>query len=121
MNEKVIDWTDYGDEDIERFLGELYSEREKRRVEKRKVLRKQVLKMLKEQGMSLDEVFGKAGKGRGRPKKATLAGKHGQGEERPVKYRNPADASHTWTGKGRKPGWLVEALASGKKLEEFAV
>jgi DNA-binding protein H-NS len=38
-----------------------------------------------------------------------------------VKYRNPADESQTWTGKGRKPGWLVEAIASDKTLEEFAV
>jgi len=22
------------------------------------------------------------------------------------KYRNPADAQQTWTGKGRKPGWI---------------
>ena len=78
--------------------------------------------MLKEQGMSVEDVFGKAGKGRGKvPKKALPAGKHGQGEVRPVKYRNPADASQTWTGKGRKPRWLVEQLAAGKRLEDFEV
>ena len=115
MNKKVIDWAEYADEDIERFLGELHSEREKRKVEKGKTLRKQIEQMLEEQGMSLDDVFGKAGKGKGRPK-----GKP-KGEERQVKYRNPADASQTWTGKGRKPGWLVEALASGKKIEDFEV
>ena len=27
----------------------------------------------------------------------------------------------TWTGRGRKPTWLVDALASGRKLEDFAI
>lgn len=33
------------------------------------------------------------------------------------KYRNPADESETWTGRGRQPLWLVAALKSGKKLD----
>lgn len=37
-----------------------------------------------------------------------------------VKYRDPATGA-TWTGKGRKPGWMVEALAAGKKMEDFLV
>ena len=62
---KGCDWSKYADEDIERFLGELHSEREKRRrEEKREALRKQIEQMLKEQGMSWDNVFGKAGKGK---------------------------------------------------------
>jgi DNA-binding protein H-NS len=38
-----------------------------------------------------------------------------------VKYRNPNNASQTWTGRGRKPNWLVEAVAKGQKLEAFLV
>jgi DNA-binding protein H-NS len=116
MDVKVIDWASYSDEDIERFLGELTEEREKRKVGKRKALKEQINKMLKEQGMSLEDVFPTTGKGRGRVPKGERPG-----AERPVKYRNPADSSQTWTGMGRKPGWLVEAIASGKTLEEFAV
>ncbi|MFN3593197.1 MAG: H-NS family nucleoid-associated regulatory protein [Thiobacillaceae bacterium] len=37
-----------------------------------------------------------------------------------AKYRNPA-TGETWTGKGRKPGWLVQALAQGKSLADFAI
>lgn len=39
----------------------------------------------------------------------------------PPKYRHPENPSLTWTGRGRKPGWVVEALAAGKSLEEFAI
>jgi DNA-binding protein H-NS len=38
----------------------------------------------------------------------------------PVKYRGPN--GETWGGgRGRKPQWVVEALAKGKKIEDFAV
>jgi DNA-binding protein H-NS len=38
-----------------------------------------------------------------------------------VKYRNPANADETWTGLGRKPKWLHEALANGHDLESFKI
>lgn len=37
-----------------------------------------------------------------------------------AKYRDPA-SGQTWTGRGLKPKWLQAALASGKKLEDFAL
>ncbi len=56
-------------------------------------------------GFSLSELFGGQRGGR------TLA----------VKYRNPKDASQTWTGRGRRPAWLVAAVKKGAKLESFLV
>ena len=38
-----------------------------------------------------------------------------------AKYANPADASDTWSGRGRKPRWFVAALASGKQPEDLAL
>lgn len=38
-----------------------------------------------------------------------------------AKYVNPANASETWTGRGRKPKWVEAALASGKSLEDIAI
>lgn len=37
------------------------------------------------------------------------------------KYRNPHDPRKTWTGRGRQPAWIKEALADGKSLEELAI
>ena len=37
-----------------------------------------------------------------------------------VKYRGP-DGEGWSGGRGRKPRWVTEALAKGKKLEDFAV
>ena len=39
----------------------------------------------------------------------------------PAKYRNPDDASQTWTGRGRKPLWVVEALANGASMDSLAI
>lgn len=35
------------------------------------------------------------------------------------KYRD--DAGNTWVGRGKRPGWLRDALASGRTLEDFQI
>jgi DNA-binding protein H-NS len=39
----------------------------------------------------------------------------------PPKYRHPKDPNMTWTGRGRKPKWIVEALERGKSLKSFEI
>lgn len=56
-------------------------------------------------GYSLSELVG------GKPSKTKSA----------AKYRNPANASQTWSGHGRQPGWIKEGLAKGQKLGDFAI
>lgn len=34
----------------------------------------------------------------------------------PIKYR---DGPHTWTGRGRRPQWFVDALAAGKTAQDL--
>jgi DNA-binding protein H-NS len=53
---------------------------------------------------------------RGRP-----AGRGGPRGSVAPKFRNPENPSETWAGRGLRPRWLVAALKSGKKLEDFAV
>lgn len=42
-------------------------------------------------------------------------------KKRSIKYRNTDNNEETWTGRGRKPTWLVEALTAGHDLEDFAI
>ena len=113
MDAKVIDWSGYTDEDIERFITELQAERTKRGEEKRRALKEQIEGMVKEHGVSLAELFPQTGRARSPRKEARKRG------EPTVKYRNPENPAQTWTGNGRKPAWLLEALSSGKALEDF--
>jgi DNA-binding protein H-NS len=48
--------------------------------------------------------------------KKTKAG----GNKVPAKYRNPS-TGESWSGRGLQPRWLKAALASGRKLSDFAV
>lgn len=36
------------------------------------------------------------------------------------KYRNP-QTSETWSGRGKRPRWLVAAMKSGKRIEDFRI
>jgi len=47
-----------------------------------------------------------------------------RGRKKPVgiaKYANPGDRSDTWTGRGRKPNWLISRLKKGAKLSDFEI
>lgn len=50
-----------------------------------------------------------------------LFGSRGRGKSVTVKYMNPDNRSETWTGRGRKPNWLVAKLSKGAKMTDFAV
>lgn len=66
-----------------------------------------------EHGFSLAELASDLGaKGR----------KSGRGKAKtPPKYRNPENPDQTWSGRGRKPGWIVEAEAAGRDIADFAI
>ena len=38
-----------------------------------------------------------------------------------VRFRNTANANETWSGRGKRPRWLQEALQGGAELSDFAV
>ncbi|MGY9046810.1 hypothetical protein P775_05470 [Puniceibacterium antarcticum] len=59
----------------------------------------------KEYGFSLDELLGGTVKG----------------SKSAAKYANPADSSQTWTGRGRKPNWIISALDAGQSLDEMKI
>lgn len=62
-----------------------------------------------EAGFSMNELVGGKGKGKG---KTTVS---------VAKYANPDNRMETWTGRGRKPNWLVERLKKGADVEDFAI
>ena len=37
------------------------------------------------------------------------------------KYANPADKTQTWTGRGRRPLWVVAALEAGHNLDDLTI
>ena len=76
-----------------------------KRVEDAAATKEQLRAMAEKAGFSLNDLFGKRG------------ARKGSGQ---AKYRNPKDTSQTWTGRGRKPNWLIAATKKGAKIESFA-
>lgn len=76
--------------------------------EKQEVL-SQMEALAQERGFSMNELVGPKGRGKGK------------GSVSAAKYANPDNRSETWTGRGRKPNWLVAKLKKGSKIEDFAI
>jgi DNA-binding protein H-NS len=48
------------------------------------------------------------------------------GDKRPYpqvfpKYRNPKNEGETWSGRGKRPRWLVAELKDGRELVDFLI
>lgn len=79
--------------------------------------------LAREHGFSLAELVpggGKAGRSGGgrRGSRSTTGASPALSE---AKYRNPENPDQTWSGRGRRPGWVNEALANGRALMDLAV
>ena len=74
------------------------------RTRERAELKSKVAELAASHGFSIAELFGGKSKGRGI-----------------AKYVNPDDATDAWTGRGRKPNWLVALLKKGADLADFAI
>jgi len=88
--------------DVERAI----KDRQQQDVQK---AREQILAIARDAGVSVEELLGNGG---AKAKKAT-------GKKVDAKYQNPKDTSQTWTGRGRQPRWMAEAVANGKKADDF--
>ncbi len=92
--------------------------------------------IMEQYGLKVSDLSGKAstpGARRGRPPgrpasaSSTSSAKVGKtrtstmkGKKVAAKFRNKA-TSESWSGRGLQPRWLSSAIASGKKLADFAV
>lgn len=70
----------------------------------------QIKSLMAEHGLTAADLGGKAGK----------APSASAGRKVAPKYRNAA-TGETWTGRGLQPKWIQAAVASGKKIEDFAI
>lgn len=93
----------------------------KKKLAKRKPLaqvKTELANVAKKAGYTLGEIFSgsKAEPKTRAPRKAT--GKRGKVAP---KYRNPANAEQTWTGRGKPPRWMAAEIAKGKKVADFLI
>ena len=102
------------------------AKRRKATLKKRKpiaTVRSRITAQAEAEGYTIEELFGgatvKKTAVRKAAKKATRKGR--KLGKVPPKYRNTADKSETWTGRGKQPRWLAAQVAKGKKVEDFLI
>ena len=95
-------------------LNDLISKAQLRQNELRKEkvvkLREKIHALIKAEGYAFEDIFGH-GRTKTRRSGGTVA----------PKYRNPADAEQTWSGRGKRPRWFNDALKAGKKEKDLAI
>lgn len=101
----TIDLAHYDLGELKGLLFDIGQEIKRRQKSDLAAARARIHALASDVGLSVDEVLA--------PASATAKGG--------ARYRNPADSGQTWTGRGRQPKWLVDALAGGKSLGDFEI
>jgi len=78
--------------------------------EKSVKLREKLTALAHAEGFTIDDLFNLKGAKRG-AKRAPAK----------PKYRNPADHTQTWSGRGKRPRWFHAALTAGKKEKDLLI
>lgn len=114
--------------EIQAEITRLKKEADKIRSAEVKEVVSRIRKAIAHYGLTAQDLFGKAAAAAGsaQPSKRGAAAKKGKaargakaGAPAVVRYKD--EAGNTWVGRGKRPQWLRDALAAGKKLEDFAV
>ena len=104
----TVDLKSMNRKELEKLKSQVEKALEKVSQKEMKAAREAAEKAAAAHGFSLDEIASAATPAR-RGRKPSGAAK----TKSPAKYRNPANADQTWTGKGRQPEWFKAEVAKG--------
>ena len=106
-----MDLSNMSSADLRNLQEQVKRELKQREGQDRAKAREQILAIAQSVGLPLKDLVGGAVAARGGKKTGTVA----------PRYRNPADASQQWTGRGRQPKWVKEWLDAGKDIDGLKV
>jgi DNA-binding protein H-NS len=107
----TTDLSKYNLSELKGLQQDIEREIKSREQEEVKKAREKILSIAQSVGLPIEHLIASAGKKSKAEKGSTVR----------AQYRNPADSEQTWTGRGRQPRWVVDALAKGKTLDEFRI
>lgn len=112
MNVCEIDFKEMPEGQIHELIARAGAELDRRRQIKVEEVRGQIKALADSVGMNPEDfVGGKSPRGqRGKVKPA-----------REIRFRNTANPAESWTGRGKRPRWLAQALVAGASLDSFRV
>lgn len=95
--------------ELESLIQQAQARKHELHREELSAVREDVSAYARSKGYSIEELFGKIRRAGG--KRGSVA----------PKYRNPADPSQTWSGRGKRPRWFQAQLDAGKKESDLAI
>lgn len=98
----AIDLKALSPKELQALIENANAQMQEARVTQVRTVREEIDALLKGAGLTINDVYPTRGSKK-------TASKKGTGSVAP-KYRNPSNASETWSGRGRKPVWFAEAL-----------
>ncbi len=104
-----IDLSKMTQEELAALIVAAGEQQKRKQREKIGEVRRKVTALAKEEGYTIEELFGSGRVSGGSRKKVE------------AKYRNPANPEQTWSGRGKRSRWLEAEIAAGRKLEDFKV
>lgn len=107
----ATDLSHYNLSELNALQHEIEVEIKNRQQQDVKSAREQILAIAQNVGVPIDVLLATTPKGP-KPNKT---------DKVKPQYKNPADASQTWSGRGRQPKWIADGLASGKSLNDFRI
>lgn len=112
--------------DLRRLQTRIGAELQRRNESAKKNALKRMKKIAEEEGISFDDVISEiAGSAAAKPQRSGRKGASARGtkvsatkgSKVPPKYFHPDDPKIHWSGRGRKPQWVIDWLAQNKPIE----
>jgi DNA-binding protein H-NS len=115
------DLSNYNLAELKGLQFEIEKEIKSRQKDEVRKAREQILAIAQDVGVPVSALLAKAGAAKKGGGRKAGGDEKGNGQQGQARFRNPADTSQTWTGRGRQPKWISEALAGGKSLDAFRI
>jgi DNA-binding protein H-NS len=100
----AIDLKSLSPKELHALIANAESQMQEAQAKQVQTVREKIDAILKNSGLTLADIYPSRGAG-----KAKGGKRGGKGSVAP-KYRNPANPSETWTGRGRQPLWVAAAV-----------
>ena len=99
--------------DLRNLEEQIKQEMKKREHQEVQKAREQIIAIAQSVGVPLKDLISSSGRG-------SKSANAGTGTVA-VRFRNPADNSQQWTGRGRQPKWVKEWVEGGNSLDKLRV
>ncbi len=104
-----INLENYSAKELEALISAAAEQKKKLHKQQLSDVRAKLTAIARDEGYTIEELFGSS------------AGRGKTGRTVAPKYRNPADPSQTWTGRGKRPRWVQAQLDAGKTMASLEI